>query len=164
MARNKVATIRLLKESQVMLAFMASETSYGPNAFINGQSASNGTNRSFLGFKYASSSGNIPGVMFLLSTDTTGLKVVEVPKFLLIHTLETKRLLAPLSVLVEKDGQGFLAQTIDLPLYGSGDSMYEAIEMLKSEVESLHKDLMEDDNFSDEWLTKRKLLAAIVAD
>ena len=147
-----------------MLSFLASEAPYGSNAVVNGQSASNGTSRSFLGFKYASSNGNLSGVMFLLSTDTTGLKVVEVPKFLQILSLETKRLLTPLSILVEKDGQGFIAQTIDLPLYGSGDSVNEAIEMLKSEIESLHRDLMEDDNFSDEWLTKRKLLAAIVAD
>ena len=146
-----------------MLSLVPSAAPYGPNSIVNGQSASNKNSRSYFGFKYASSNDHEMGTMFLLSTDTTGLRAVTATKFLQILTLTTKRLLAPLSVLVEQDGDEYIAQTVDLPLYGSADTAHEAIEILKSEIESLYNDLMEDDNFSDEWLTRKKLLRAVVA-
>ena len=64
----------------------------------------------------------------------------------------------PINVILEADGEGFLARTPDLPLYGYGDDIMEAIDMLKEEIESLYKDLLEDDNFSKEWLNIKKFL------
>ena len=111
-----------------------------------------------------SSNGETAMVCICPETDTKDEVPNEPAMFTQILSLETKRLLAALSVLVEQDGPEYIAQTIDFPLYGSGDTPSEAIEMLKSEIESLYNDLMEDDNFSNEWLTKKKLLSAIVAE
>lgn len=84
------------------------------------------------------------------------------PQIVFLNSLVTKRLVAPLSVLLEQDERSFLAQTVDMPLYGSGNTPLEAIKALQREVESLYNDLMADDNFSDEWLARKKLMAAIV--
>ena len=84
------------------------------------------------------------------------------PGFVQLHTLVTKRLLSPLSVIVEREENGYLAQTIDMPLYGFGDTANEAISTLQAEIESLYHDLMQDNKFSDEWLMRKKLLSAIV--
>jgi hypothetical protein len=78
--------------------------------------------------------------------------------FIKINLLPNKTLNAPLDAIVEPDGDGFTARTIDLPLYGHGDDPKESIEMLKREIESLYDDLIEDDNFSDEWLRIRRFL------
>lgn len=68
-----------------------------------------------------------------------------------INMLETKGLRQPLDALIEPDGDGFIARTVDFPLFGYGDDRIEAIDALKSEIESLYIDLMEDDNFTEEW-------------
>lgn len=79
-----------------------------------------------------------------------------------ISTLITKQLATPLEIIVEPDDEGMLARTIDIPLYGYGDDTIEAIRNLKSEIESLYADLLEDDNFTDEWLNIKKLLKSII--
>lgn len=79
-----------------------------------------------------------------------------------IRSLHTKRLLAPLSAIVERDDGGYIAQTIDLPLYGAGATPVEAVDALRWEIESLYEDLMEDNQFSDDWLKRKKLLSAII--
>lgn len=70
------------------------------------------------------------------------------------HTL----LRQPLSALLEHDGNGFIARSIDLPLFGYGDDPIEAVNTLKFEIESLYRDLMEDDKFSPEWLNYKRFL------
>lgn len=75
-----------------------------------------------------------------------------------IGMISEKRLKTPLDVVVELDEPGFIARAVDLPLYGHGDDVCEAVEMLKAELNSLYADLMEDDNFSDEWLNIKKYL------
>ena len=69
-----------------------------------------------------------------------------------INNLVEKRLSCSLDVIVEPDGEGFLARTPDLPLYGYGDDRIEAIDMLKREIESFYEDLIQDDGFSSEYL------------
>jgi hypothetical protein len=58
---------------------------------------------------------------------------------------------------VEKDSDGVTVTTPDLPLYGYGDDLEEALANLKIEIQSLfYEDLMKDDNFSgmgQNWLT-----------
>ena len=131
---------------------------------VRHQSSTGDAGGDFVLRNQVSSNGDTAKVFLFRATDTK----YEIPKaptvFTQILSLETKRLLAALSVLVEPDGLGYIAQTIDFPLYGSGDTPHEAIDMLKSEIESLYNDLMEDDNFSNDWLTKKKLLSAIVAE
>lgn len=70
------------------------------------------------------------------------------------HTL----LRQPLSALLENGGDGFIARAIDLPLFGYGDDPIEAVNNLKAEIESLYYDLMEDDQFSLEWLNYKRFL------
>lgn len=86
----------------------------------------------------------------------------EPVRAVLLNALHTKRLAMPLSVLVERDENLYLAQTIDFPLYGIGDTPAEAVDALKWELEALYAELMEDDNFSEEWLNRKNLLSAIV--
>ena len=68
-----------------------------------------------------------------------------------IELLDRKSFKSPLDVFIETDEECFLARTPDLPLYGMGDSPVEAIEMLKREIESLYDDLLEGDDFTDNW-------------
>ena len=79
--------------------------------------------------------------------------------FIKINLLPNKTLKIPLDAIVEPDEKGFIVRLTDLPLYGYGEDPKEAIEMLKREIESLYEDLMEDDEFSDEWLRIKKFLS-----
>ena len=78
--------------------------------------------------------------------------------FVEIGVLPHKLLRQPLSALLENDGDGFIARSIDLPLFGYGDDPIEAVNHLKAEIESLYDDLMEDDQFSAEWLNYKRFL------
>ena len=79
-----------------------------------------------------------------------------------VHTLKTKRLIAPLSAIVRADDDFFLATLVDMPVFGTGDSPESAIDELKAEVEALYQELQADDAFSDEWLNRKRLLNALV--
>jgi hypothetical protein len=78
-----------------------------------------------------------------------------------IKTLKRYELKQPLEAILESDDGGFIARTVDLPLFGYGEDTIEAVENLKHEVESLYFDLMEDDNFSEEWIKTKKFLKTI---
>ncbi|MBW2742063.1 MAG: hypothetical protein JRE64_25210 [Deltaproteobacteria bacterium] len=78
--------------------------------------------------------------------------------YIKINLLPTKRLRTPLDAIVEQDDDGFIARITDVPLYGYGDDPVEAIDALKCEIESLYDDLMEDDDFTEEWLTIKDFL------
>ncbi|MDD3293246.1 MAG: hypothetical protein A4E69_01044 [Syntrophus sp. PtaB.Bin138] len=79
-----------------------------------------------------------------------------------INFLKTRRLKTPLSVVVEPDGGEFIARSVDLPLYGAGEDLLGAIRALKSDIEALHEELLEDDNFSEEWLRYKSFLQEII--
>ncbi|MDM8524687.1 hypothetical protein QUF80_15070 [Desulfococcaceae bacterium HSG8] len=78
--------------------------------------------------------------------------------FIKIHFLITRNLKEPLDAVVEPDGDGFIARTTDIPLYGFGDDPIEATGALKYEIESLWNDLTEDDEFAEEWLKTKEFL------
>jgi hypothetical protein len=80
---------------------------------------------------------------------------VILQKALKINVLPKKRLLTPLDVAIERDADGFIARTMDLPLFAFGEDVVEAVDSLKCEIESLYGDLMEDDNFSEEFLRNK---------
>lgn len=82
----------------------------------------------------------------------------ESPGFIKISFLPHRHLQVPLDAVLEPDGTGFIARTTEIPLYGHGNNPEEAVEMLKREIESLYEDLMEDDAFSEEWLTIKRFL------
>ena len=80
-----------------------------------------------------------------------------------INRLETLELRSPLTVLVEKDEDAYLAVCPDIPqLYGHGEDSQSAVLSLQKEIESLWNDLKEDDDFSDEFLGLKRFLARIV--
>ena len=68
----------------------------------------------------------------------------------------------PIDAILERDGEGFIAKTLEIPLYGYGEDSYEAVVALKREIESLYGELAEDDNISEEWLKVRAYLKRIV--
>lgn len=72
--------------------------------------------------------------------------------------LITLSLSSSISFIIEPDSDGYIARTLDIPLYGFGDDTIEASDMLKAEIESLYFELMEDDDFSAEWLNIKKYL------
>ncbi len=84
--------------------------------------------------------------------------------FIKISFLPHKHLQVPLDTVLEPDGTGFIARTTEIPLYGHGNNPEEAVEMLKREIESLYEDLMEDDEFSEEWLTIKRFLMERISD
>lgn len=75
-----------------------------------------------------------------------------------LSRLKHRHLKIPLSVIVEPDDDGFIAKTPELPLYGYGEDRDEAIDNLKIEIESLYADLMQDDNFTEEWIQIKAFL------
>ncbi|NOX34472.1 MAG: hypothetical protein GXP56_12190 [Deltaproteobacteria bacterium] len=81
-----------------------------------------------------------------------------------LNMLETKRLRNPLDVIIEEDSEGFIARTVDFSLFGCGDDRIEAIDALKFEIESLYFDLIEDDNFTEEWLSIKNFLIELIID
>ena len=81
-----------------------------------------------------------------------------------INMLPNKEIKAPIDAILERDGEGFLARTIELSLYGYGLDPIDAIDILKNEIESLYDDLMEDDNFTDDWLRIKNYLRSRIAD
>lgn len=97
----------------------------------------------------------------LWSYSTTGnIRGKEKPSIetIKIQILQHFRLTIPLDALVEPDDDGFIVRAVDLPLFGFGDDKLEAINALKNEIESLYNDLMEDDQFTDEWLRCKEFL------
>ncbi len=87
----------------------------------------------------------------LLKNEINGIRSNGI-NFIKINMLSTIRLRSPLDAVVEPDDDGFIARTTDIPLFGFGDDPIEAVNALKCEIESLYNDLMEDENFSEEWL------------
>lgn len=85
-------------------------------------------------------------------------------RFISINRLATRFLKTPIDVIVEQDGDGFIARMPDLPLYGYGEDEYEAIEGVKAEIESVYEELLEDDEFSPDWLDVRNFLKGIVVE
>jgi len=83
-------------------------------------------------------------------------------KTIQISKLLTKELNWPIKIFVEPDDKGFIAKTLNLPLYSYGDTENEAISNMKHEIESLYNDLIEDDNFTDEWFVVKNYLTRIV--
>ena len=81
-----------------------------------------------------------------------------------INMLPNKELKGPIDAILERDGEGFLARCIELPLYGYGLDPVDAIDILKNEIETLYDDLMEDDNFTADWLKIRNYLRSRIAD
>ena len=68
-----------------------------------------------------------------------------------INLLPNKGLRTPLDIIVETDGEEFIARAIDLPLYGHGQDPVESIQMLKREIESLYDDLINDEDLTEDW-------------
>jgi hypothetical protein len=76
-----------------------------------------------------------------------------------VNSLPNKTLKSALDIVIEADGDGYIARTVDLPIYGNGDDPIEAIDMLKREIESLCDDLMNGDDFTEDWLKIKRFLA-----
>ena len=79
------------------------------------------------------------------------------------YIVTPKRFLCPLHAALESDGNGYIARTAEIPLYGSGDTPEEAVDMLKREIESLYEDLQENDQFTEEWLRIKSFLTDSLA-
>lgn len=89
---------------------------------------------------------------------------LDVVSIVRIHTLPHKLLASPIDATLERDRDGFIARAVDLPLYGSADDAIEAIEALKEDIEALYEELMEDDDFSEEWLRYKAFLSKVVVE
>lgn len=98
---------------------------------------------------------NIPYPKLYRTTKHTKKEYYELVK---LQLLSRRKLKEPIDVIIEPDDDAFIARTIDLPLFGSGSDRIEALDMLKSEIESLYEDLIEDDLFSEEWLNYKNFL------
>ena len=58
---------------------------------------------------------------------------------------------------ITRDGESYHAACPEFPcLYGLGDTPEEAALMLRREIQSLRQDLLEDDNFSPEFLAVKE--------
>ena len=90
---------------------------------------------------------------FFMSDISHNVIFEQKPTHIKIDKLLKYNLSNPLLFTLEPDDDGFIAKCPDLPtLYGYGDDQAEAINNLKFEIDSLYDDLMEDDNFTNDWL------------
>ena len=99
--------------------------------------------------------------LVLAADRATGAQNVNIGTFK-ISMLPNEVLKAPIDAILEQDGDGFLARTVDLPLYGYGEDPVDAIDILKTEIESLYNDLLEDNNFTDDWLRIKTYLTSLI--
>ena len=99
----------------------------------------------------------------ILETEIRRLKKDSVG-YVRVNSLPNKILQGPLDIVVETDEDGYIARTVDLPLYGNGDDPIEAIDMLKREIESLYDDLMNGNDFTEDWLKIKRFLAEKISD
>lgn len=77
----------------------------------------------------------------------------------MIFDLPNYKIRSCIECCVSKDEDGsFLIECPSLNLYSSGESRLEAVENIKDNIESLYDDLMESDDFSDDWLEIKKIL------
>lgn len=83
---------------------------------------------------------------------------------ILIGRLPTLRLRTPLAARVSYEDGEWLAEAVDLPLYGSGDNEQQAREMLAREIESLWQDLNEDAQYGEEMLLALRLLRNVIVE
>jgi hypothetical protein len=95
-------------------------------------------------------------------SDANKLESLSQTRIIKITLLPNKKLRESIDAILEPDDEGYIVRTIDLPLYGYGDDPIEAIQNLKYEIESVYDDLMEDDNFSEEWLKYKSYLGRII--
>lgn len=79
-----------------------------------------------------------------------------------IRLLETRRLKEPLDIIIEPDGPDYLATSPDLSVYGFGESVGDAVDMLKREIESLHSDLSSQNDLNEKWSAVRDFLSEII--
>jgi hypothetical protein len=98
-----------------------------------------------------------------LETEVRRLKKESVG-YIRVNSLPNKILKSPLDIVVEVDGNAYIARSVDLPIYGNGDDPIEAIDMLKREIETLYDELKSDDNFTEDWLKTKRFLAERISD
>lgn len=81
-----------------------------------------------------------------------------------INSLISKHLKRPIDIIIEYDEIYYIARSLDLPLYSTGEDVYEAIHNLKHEIENVYLELLEDNNFSDEWENYKIFLSGIICE
>ncbi len=87
---------------------------------------------------------------------------VQKPEVVRINRLLKLNLKKEIDVIIEKDGNGYIARALDLPLYAFEEDRIDAIDSLKNEIELTYFELNEDDNFSEEWLSIKRFLKEII--
>ena len=87
---------------------------------------------------------------------------VTMENYARINTLKKYDLTESIPVNVENEDGIVTVSIPDPPLYGDGDDIHEALDMLKDEIEDLYEELNEDDNFADIWLSRRDYLNSII--
>ncbi len=98
------------------------------------------------------------------TTKEMGEELSKYCKIFSLNILKTKKLSRPLDILVEYDEDYFLARATDFPIHAGGSDPIEAVENIKQEIEDLYNELLEDDNFSAEWLNYKSFLMEIVSE
>lgn len=81
-----------------------------------------------------------------------------------LNQIGNHTLFSPMSIIIEEDDGSVIARTPDIPmLYGSGDSPFEAVEMLKREIMSLKEDVNVDDSqLGEQLVAVKRYLARIM--
>ncbi len=78
--------------------------------------------------------------------------------YIRINRLNRYNLKIPMDIIIEPDEGGYLARTVDLPLFGYEETPFEALNVLKNEIEMLYQDLSQEEKFSPNWLSIKEFL------
>ena len=87
---------------------------------------------------------------------------VSMGNYAKINTLFKYDLVESIRVNVENEDGIVTVSIQDPPLYGDGEDIHIALEMLKREIEDIYEELNEDYAFSDTWLKRREYLNSII--
>jgi len=103
----------------------------------------------------------------LFSPTATEININNIAEVYFTESISLEKLIdfnlkAPINIRVKPDEDGYIAESVNLPLYGCAATRNDAIEMLKREIESLYNDLSEDDNFTDDWLRVKRYLQSLI--
>ena len=84
------------------------------------------------------------------------------PRSYAISRLPSRALRIPIRATLKNLDEEWLAEAVDLPLYGSGETPGEAQEMLERDIEALWDELNEPGELSEAWVQVRRFLGRVI--
>ena len=96
-------------------------------------------------------------VYFIEATDTQS-PLKEQIGLIKINSLLRVVLKKSLDAVIERDGDSYIAYTVEMPIYSNGEDIPSAVEGLKQEIDELWNEIKDAKDLSDQWRVYRDYL------